>query len=439
MGTLTAAALEPTAVKMPWRWPLFLLTIFIFATPLVPSRSAVDLSLDEAMQVSDKGNAQREIALSALGLFALVTFVSRKHWRLQVNGLLGWLTIFYIALAVASPIWAEESPLTIRRVGVLVLLFLGASAAVVRFSQVQTMTLAVYASSLTLLISVATEIGSGNFHPFDTGWRFSGMLHPVPQGWNCGLLTISALALAGLFPRRRARLIFLAVVAFVFLALTRSRMPLISTVLAVGSLGLLLSPKTRKLTVWVTYALLVCASLIWFTLFLMEGDLGRTARTFAAMGREEEAASTLGTFTGRQELWSEELNYARERPLLGYGYNAFLNATNLKTVTKAAGWVPESAHSGYIGTLLGLGYIGAITFILVLLLALKKSIRLAWCNPSAAFAAAIMVWICCNLFLESAIITDPTLPTFICFVVLASLAFFKDSADEFRAKAEFSN
>lgn len=141
------------------------------------------------------------------------------------------------------------------------------------------------------------------------------------------------------------------------------------------------------------------------------------------MGRGEEAASTLDSFTGRLPLWSEELEYARARPILGYGYNAFLNSKNLTPVSKSAGWVPDSPHSGYLGALLGLGYLGAAALVFVLLLALQRSFYLSRASPSSAFAGAIMVWLCCNLFLESAIITDPTLPTLFCLTVIASLAF----------------
>jgi exopolysaccharide production protein ExoQ len=420
-------SLKPAAAKMPWRWSLFLVAIFVLANPFDPSRSGRMPDLDEAIQLVEKGSAQRQIALLSLGLFALVTFMSKKHWRLQVNGLLGWSMLFYIGLALASPAWAEDPSLTVRRAGVLVLLFLGALATVARFSHIQTVALAVYACSLTLVISLVVEVTSGDFHPFDGNWRFSGMLHPVSQGWNCGLLVIASLALAGALPRSRGRLILLALAAFLFLGLTRSRMPLVSTILAAAVLGSLMSLRMRKLTFALASALLVCTSLLWFALFVLGEDLGRMAESVAAMGRGQEAASTLGSFTGRQELWDEELSYVRTRPILGYGYNAFLNASNLSSVSKAAGWVPPSAHSGYIGTLLGLGYVGAASFVLVLVLALKRSVSLARGSPNAAFAAAVMIWLCCNLFLESAIIMEPTFPTFFCWVVLASLA-FRDSS-----------
>ena len=118
----------------------------------------------------------------------------------------------------------------------------------------------------------------------------------------------------------------------------------------------------------------LCASLLWVSL---GRDLGKTAESVAALGRGDVASSSLHTFTGRLPLWEEELGYVRTRPVLGYGYNAFLDPRNISAVSQAIGWVPGSAHSGYIGTLLDLGYVGAATFALVLTLGLKRSVSLA--------------------------------------------------------------
>lgn len=423
-------SLDPAVAKMPWRWSLLLLVVLALASPFDPSQSGGRFSPEQDSVVAqvETGNMVRQVALLSLGMLATVALLSRKRGRLQVNGLLGWSMLFYIGLALASPAWAEDPSLAIRRAGVLLVLSLGALATAARLSQIRSAALAVCVCGLTLVISVVVELVSGTFSFHDETWRFSGVVYPVIQGWNCGLLAIASLALAGACPRRRKRFLFLALVAFVFLGLTRSRMPLVSTILATAFFGSLVSLRMRKLTFALAYVLLVCTGLLWFVLFALGENLGAMAKSIAAMGRDDVAASTLDTFTGRLPLWDEELGYVKARPLLGYGYNAFLSPRNLPSVSKAIGWVPTSPHSGYIGTLLGLGSVGAATFVLVLVLALKRSVSLARGSPNAAFAAAVMIWLCCNLFLESAIITETTFPTFICLVVLASLA-FKDSSN----------
>jgi exopolysaccharide production protein ExoQ len=420
MGIAATSPLEPATVKMPWGLSLFLLVIFAL-TSFDPSRSQglPDVGLDETVQLIEKGGVRRPIALFSLGLFAVATLLSKKRSRLRVNGPLGWSLLFFLFLALASPAWAEDSSLTIRRVGILVLLSLGAVAVAARCSQLRIAALTVCVCGSTLIISLSVEIASGTFRPFDGTWRFSGVLPWVCQGWNCGLLAIASLALAGACPRSRKRFILLALVALLFLVLSRSRMALASAMVASAVCGSMVSRRVRKLTFASAY-LVLCASLLWV---FLGGDLGRTAKSVATLGRGEEAASSLSTFTGRTQLWDEELGYVRARPILGYGYNAFLNPRNIPAIWQATGWVPASEHSGYIATLLELGYLGAATFVLVLLLGLKRSLSLARNGPSVAFAAAVMIWVCCNLFLESAIITDPGFPTFINMVILASLSF----------------
>lgn len=417
-----------SGVEMPLRWPLFLLAVFASANPFDPARAGGGLpDLDATVQLIEKGSAIREFALLLLGLFALVTFVNRKYRRLRVNGLLGLLTLCFIVLAFVSPVWAEDPSLTLRRVAVLGLMVFGGLATAARFSYIQTAALGAYACGLTLVISLFVEIYSGTFHPFDGSWRFSGMLYSVSQGWNCGLLFISALVLARVLPRSRTLLVLLALTALLFLFLTRSRLPLLTAILAAAVFGSFGSPQIRKLTFVLGYVLLVCTCLFGFVLFVPGGNLSGSAKTIAALGRGEEAASTLGTFTGRKELWDAEFVYARARPILGYGYNSFLTPTNLASISNTVGWVPASPHSGYIGAVLGLGYLGGSILVLALLLAMRRSLGLARRNPGAAFAAAIMIWMCCNLFLEDSIITEPTFPTFFCLTILLSLA-FKDGS-----------
>ena len=425
MGHVVDQSVERTTVVVPWGLSLLLLIIFAVAGPFDLSEAGGRLGADQdtIVQGLESGSMTRQVSLLSLGLFATIALLDRKRGRLQVNGFLGCLMLFYVGLALVSPAWAEDPSFAIRRAFVLLALFLGALATVKRLPPIRIAALAAAGCGVTLVLSVAVELVSRTFRPFDETWRFSGVLHPVVQGWNCGLLVIASLALAVSEPRGRRRFFLLSLGALVFLVLTRSRMPLISTILAMSVLGTFKSLGMRGLTFKLVYVFLVCTSLFGLTSLVLGRNLGKSVESLAAMGRGEEGSSSLDTFTGRLPLWTEELNYVRARPILGYGYNAFFSPRNIGSLSDAAGWVPTSPHSGYIGTLLGLGFVGTATLVLALILALKRSISKARRGPDGAFVAAVTIWLCCNLFLESTIITDPNFPTFICLVVLASLAF----------------
>src|ERR1039458_3720108 len=136
---MTYAPGPSAAVKAPWHLSVLLLLIFAAAWPFDPSYSGhhQDLTLDEMSQAVEKGGVQRPIALCSLGLFAVLALLSKERSRLRVNGPLGFSLLFFLFLALASPAWAEDPSLTVRRVGVLVLLSLGALAVAARLSQIQ--------------------------------------------------------------------------------------------------------------------------------------------------------------------------------------------------------------------------------------------------------------------------------------------------------------
>jgi exopolysaccharide production protein ExoQ len=198
-------------------------------------------------------------------------------------------------------------------------------------------------------------------------------------------------------------------------------MPVFSTIIAsTVFVVLILSPNSRRALIG--FVLLMFALVGWFAV-LSPYDLGGVAIKMAALGRGHEAQSSLTTFTGRLNVWNEALKYAKEHPLFGYGYNSFLDSRTLPVMSNAAGWVPISLHSGYVETLLGVGSVGTVLLIVTLFSALKRSISLSRRGPAYAFGAAVVTWLIFNLFMESSLMMEPMFPTFVCFVVIAQLAF----------------
>jgi len=72
------------------------------------------------------------------------------------------------------------------------------------------------------------------------------------------------------------------------------------------------------------------------------------------------------TLTGRTEIWKSLVPYAKKNILLGYGYGGFWT-TSLRNL------IASHAHNGYLDTILDLGLIGLIIFIIYILNILKKN------------------------------------------------------------------
>gem|GEM_PF-4425052 len=82
------------------------------------------------------------------------------------------------------------------------------------------------------------------------------------------------------------------------------------------------------------------------------------------------------TLSGRTALWEILWGWFQQRPLLGFGYEAFWVQFPEGLWPPGDGWVEapaRHAHNGYIEIILGLGLIGLALFLLCLMLAWKRA------------------------------------------------------------------
>jgi O-antigen ligase len=331
---------------------------------------------------------------------------------------LGYLLLFYAGWATLSTFWADEPLLTGRRLMVFWLLVISAFAVAARLSLKETAMMTFFITLTTLLLSIGAELKLNAFYPFQSGYRFSGVMNPVAQGWNCGLLAISAVFLSTCLPRYRVALMGMLPAAFLFLLFTRSRMPLASALMAL-TLYWTLSSSVSKILASVC-GLIVALCLVYF----VAGDqLIRHADAIIHLGRGDEALENVRTFTGRTLLWRECINYVADRPLWGHGYEVFLSPALLAKVSAAIGWIPANSHSGFIQNLLGLGIIGLAAFTGIFVCSLQRAWSLCRLSRDYLFMITVLAWLCANLLLEATIIIEPIFPAFLSMVLLIKAGF----------------
>ncbi len=410
--------------SLPWGLFLFIFGVFFFATPLDffwPVHFLKSFNITDAADAAASmahGNVRRQIALGILALFALWS-LARNRNRFRINGLLGWLLMLYLGWAVLSICWSMDPVFTIKRVATLCILSLGALAVADRLSLRELMAFGVSILFATMWIGFFAEIHAGTFAPFNEEWRFAGLMHTVAMGWNCGLLMLLAAALAR--GRSRMNVLFLSLVmvmAFFFLLITKSRMAVFSAFLGLGFYWLLTSSGSRKITFFLFTVIGVCL------LFLaLQDRFLPFLSDMTTLGRGEAARESVGTLTGRLPLWKDALGYVLNRPILGYGYNTFINPDSIVTIAKTVGWIPSSVHSAYLDALTGMGLVGLVTLLAFLVLAFKRSLELTRFNPAYAFTAGLIVWLCYNFFLEAHLLTRPFFMTFYAMTVFVKLAF----------------
>src|ERR1700688_2324920 len=123
----------------PWLVFLFITAIsFFIYNDLSNSQNGIgnyDGVEDTIVGAVTEGSASRRVALISLAIFAIVTLIRhRANVRLRIRDSWGWILLGFAALALASPIWAEDRQLTLTRVAVFAILCIAAVAVVHRFS-----------------------------------------------------------------------------------------------------------------------------------------------------------------------------------------------------------------------------------------------------------------------------------------------------------------
>jgi exopolysaccharide production protein ExoQ len=395
---------------------IFLFGIFFSIQGTTHFENDFSAETPDVVKSYQEGSLIRQVALLSLGLLGFLSLLGKSRRDTRIQGVLGWVIIFYVVWAMGSVAWADDLPLSAKRFVAFAMICLGAWATAQRFSFEDMPLFVVLSATLNLVIGFFAELVMGTFHPFATDFRFSGLLHPNAQSLNCALLLLVSVFLAGGDSRYRHFFLGLAVFALFFLILTKSRTTFLSAMISLFTCWVIVSSISRKLM----WGLIAGWSLCFIVLFLGE-SIFITAWKGLLLGRGETEVSTL---TGRTLLWEESLKYAMDRPLLGYGFNAFWNAYRVNKIGNIIGWTPGIGHSNYLDQLLELGIIGLISYVLILSGGIKCSFKnfVITNKRGYLFAFSLLIFILFIGLLETTI-PYPSLLTFLFIWVLSLLAF----------------
>jgi len=314
-------------------------------------------STDDEVEV---GTPQKKICFAALALIGLyLTFVAKPRSNWQSNGI-AWLALACFSWAALSYLWSAQPPVTMReliRLGVVMLVAFGMGR---RYTARELMFIALVICTFSVLVAMGSELAGGHLKPWVADYRLQGGMHANMVSVHAAIMALAAI---GLMPgaRRKQWLWGVLTLAIVAILLTKSRSGA-GTMLAAMLIqwSLQLEPK-RMVAFWAA-----ALSVVSVVLMLLAAGGSQWQRAFggaASMGRQDD----VGSLTGRLPLWHTVLADIGERPLQGYGYEAFWTAERRIDVAAEVNWYPTDAHSIYVNTWLELGGVG---FMLNLTLAL---------------------------------------------------------------------
>jgi len=423
--------------RVPWLVFIFLTAVFLMAFHSLTYAQQVfgpedsssgdvlknEMSADVlASQLS--GSFAKEIALVSLGMFAVATLIRfRANRSLLIQGALAWILLGYIGWASCSTLWADDLPLSLKRLMVLWILCIAAAAIVWRLSLPEIVSWVVFCTGVCLFIGIIASVIYGTFRPWSSGYRFAGILYPNGEGVECAILMLSAVAAGDIHRRWRSFFRAIAFVGFVFLILSGSRTALSVSLFALLVYVARVSSRAQKWAAVCGLGLVACV----LSLSLATGPASDLTGALL-LGRD--APGSVDTFAGRTLVWKEVVKYIAARPITGYGYGGFWTVKRISMVSEDQEWLVPDSHSAYIDNLLGLGAVGFILYCLSLIAGSWRvfSVTRLTQRPEFAYCMAVLVFCILQGFLESDMYVGSFL-MFLCMVILCRFAFVPVSSD----------
>jgi exopolysaccharide production protein ExoQ len=256
---------------------------------------------------------------------------------------------FLVALINMSTLWSDIPSMTLKR-AIVISIIVVSGVVIGRIWDGKCLALAiVLISGGFLILSVIAELYYRSFLMAD--YRFSGVLHPSRQAFNCGLLAVASTVM--FFDSHKKRYLLLALVAIGFVLLTKSRTGLAATLIASGSIAWFQTSWNQRIIGLGVLSLLGLGGLIGTSAFAPSYEVDKVA----LLGRNEETADPR-KLTGRIPIWTRAISEFSERPILGFGYGAFWSKERLEAYARANGWALAHSHSAYVEALVNMGTIG---------------------------------------------------------------------------------
>ncbi len=356
-------------------------------------------AVDEQVDMLATGSWTTKVAVLSLGIFGVYLTFCRSGWHRDWNAPILLTAIALMGWGALSIFWSSEPDLTMRRY-IALLCICAAGVGLTR--QLTPRELVHFVVGLTCLwigVGLASELAVGKFRPWESGYRFSGLVHPNTQGVYGALLLLGALAELSLTPRYRTLWLTLAALAICVLIVSKSRTATVSLIAALSVLCVL-KPDRKRIMAAMAAGALFCAVLVVGQFASADSD--ELFEGLASMGREDASEG----LTGRVPLWNELTYFIGERPILGYGYGAFWNVERTDFISGVLYWTVPSAHSAYFEAMLDLGLCGVLLLVLLLLMVIGSAANLfrQIGTPATGFLLALVVFLAIGSFTESELV-----------------------------------
>jgi exopolysaccharide production protein ExoQ len=331
---------------------LILFLIMAFSFNILPP----SFTFNGISTLGSDGNIFNQLFWIVILLFSIPIFVNKSNIVIGTYVNATPLLVFCLLLLVSS-LWSLAPAITLRRSILEVIVIVCILANVASLQKAEQVFIIIYRVAVITLFFELIMLFRSN------GFDEEGFFRGIHTQKNVLGLIAAISIIVGVWIGRYKHLklvhwntLYLLLWA-ILLMISRSKTSLALTIVApLLALGLM---KTRRvgLSLLIVFGLLYTA----FAITFISG---------VDVAREIERGIHSAGFTGRDDIWQFLIARFLERPWLGYGYGGFWDiGANAPNVRYGTGFIPmiNQAHNGYLDLLLALGWVGLITYIMVLI------------------------------------------------------------------------
>jgi len=354
----------PTAANIP-----LLEHLFIGFALLMFTRAIVPVLRYDATTVFDPTAGDSTLRYIYVSIFVVTMFLILSRLGPFIQMLTqDYTVIVLMLLPLISVLWSIDPNLSLRRsIALLVTTVFGVYLAS-RYSLEQLLTMLAWLLGISMILSIAFAVLAPEYGVMSGSqagsWR-GIYIHKNYLGrtMNLAFIVFALLALSD----RRHRLGYgsLALLSCVPLYFAQSAGAMV--MLLVSAALIMLARIVQQSSTNVAPTFIVIALLAGSGMASAYADF---STVLGILGKDE-------TFTGRTELWQFLIQFIRERPWLGFGYDGFWRGWNGPSadVWAEIRWQPPHAHNNLIDIWLSLGLVGVTLVGLNLLRGYRNAIR----------------------------------------------------------------
>jgi len=365
----------------------------------------IDRELARAAAATATGSMGREVLVIGLALLGLC-YRRRAIGVLKTNTAARralFLLAIYIFWSGVSVLWSDDVVITLRRLGMLVLLMMGSIGLGAGFyGQLESGALrlgrhAIYGAITAVVMLIMS-------HPI-AYLRLTSMLSPewsVKENTSVHFTTFSLayglLAAAAVYVGRK-RIVVCMFLGFCLVVLK-------DRALIAGSVAVLMllcsSLMTKSVSRW-----LLCLTAVLLILLQIDLALGGSVfrmllnlvsdsvQRYISIGH---GRTDLMTLDGRIPLWRSLWPRLMDRVLIGYGFGAFWQPTRFGQIFSEVGWRAVVAHNGFLDEALGTGIIALLLLLAFWSYCIRLSFNIARNVGAAGYLtfAWLLVFLCFN-------------------------------------------